>query len=92
MQFRGMQSAGATWPGYQPFGNRAHDEVYERTHDEVTLPLSTSVQWSPGDQWFAVSELPQGRHVEYKHVLYDECTDKSFWVQEGLCSHCFARV
>eukprot|EP00983_Pelagomonas_calceolata_P129751 1161632-Pelagomonas_calceolata.AAC.3 len=41
--------------------------------------------WGPDDQWFALVDLPEGQHIEYKHVLYDEHTGKYFWVQDGEC-------
>ncbi|KAF5829626.1 hypothetical protein DUNSADRAFT_15710 [Dunaliella salina] len=43
--------------------------------------------WGPDDVWFALVDLPEGEHIEYKHVLFDEHTDKCFWVHDGMTTN-----
>ena len=41
------------------------------------------LQWSEGDQWTAVADLPAGRIVEYKYVLVDSASSQGLSWQQG---------
>ena len=47
------------------------------------LSEALQLQWSEGDQWTAVAELPAGRILEYKYVLVDSSNSQGLSWQQG---------